>query len=156
MVNWKHHQLDLNTNWNHTPLREHMTNATRNVERTLQLYFHQAYPQIALHFCSYSFHVSVFSLFWNGMLVLPFLLAMVVLLFVLSLYTRPALYFPSAFACARIWLAMIIRFQLGNLCMRNKGTLFRAQIIPTYHQTPIMCYQKPLLLWHCPHTLSSP
>ena len=45
-----------------------------------------------------------------------------------------------------IWLAMIIRFQLGNLCMRNKGTLFRAQIIPTYHQTPIMCYQKPLLL----------
>ena len=101
-VNWKHHQLDLNTNWNHTLLREHMTNATRNVERTLQLYFHQAYPQIALHFCSYSFHVSVFSLFWNGMLVLPFLLAMVVLLFVLSLYTRPALYFPSAFACARL------------------------------------------------------
>ena len=37
-------------------------------------------------------------------------------------------------------MAMIIRFQLGNLCMRNKGTLFSAHIFPTYHQTPIMCY----------------
>ena len=37
-------------------------------------------------------------------------------------------------------VAMIIRFQLGNLCMRNKGTLFSAHKFPTYHQTPIMCY----------------
>ena len=35
---------------------------------------------------------------------------------------------------------MIIRFQLGNLCMRKKGTLFSAHKFPTYHQTPIMCY----------------
>ena len=49
-------------------------------------------------------------------------------------------------------MAMIIRFQLGNPCIRNKGTLFSAQIFPTYHQTPIMCYRKPLSLRHSPHT----
>ena len=38
-------------------------------------------------------------------------------------------------------VAMIIRFQLGNLCMRNKGTLFSAHKFHTYHQTPIMCYR---------------
>ena len=32
---------------------------------------------------------------------------------------------------------MIIIFQLGNLCMRNKGTLFSAHIFPTYHQTQL-------------------
>ena len=47
---------------------------------------------------------------------------------------------------------MIKRFQLGNPCKRNKGTLFSAQIFPTYHQTPIMCYRKPLSLRHSPHT----
>ena len=29
-------------------------------------------------------------------------------------------------------MAMIIRFQLANICMRNKGTLFSAHIIPTH------------------------
>ena len=52
-------------------------------------------------------------------------------------------------------MTMIIIFQLGNLGMRNKGTFFGAQTIPTYHQTPIMFYRKPLSLRHSPHTLST-
>ena len=52
-------------------------------------------------------------------------------------------------------MTMIIRFQLGNLCMRNKGTFFGTQIIPTYHQTPIMFYRKPLSLRHSTHTFVS-
>ena len=42
-------------------------------------------------------------------------------------------------------MAMIIIFQLGNLCMRNKGTLLSAHKFPTHHQTPIMCYLLPVL-----------
>ena len=29
-------------------------------------------------------------------------------------------------------MTMIIRFQLGNICMRNKGTLFSDHIFPTH------------------------
>ena len=50
-------------------------------------------------------------------------------------------------------MAMIIIFQLGNLCMRNKGTLFSAHIFPTYHQTVLS--ETTLVTTFSTHTLSS-
>ncbi len=34
----------------------------------------------------------------------------------------------------------------------KQRTLFSAHIFPTYHQTPFMCYRKPLSSRHSPHT----
>ena len=42
-------------------------------------------------------------------------------------------------------MAMIIRFQLGNLCMRNKGTLFSAHNFPRITRLQLCVIFSPVL-----------